>query len=75
MVSLAALLVLAIFALYPGPPNPTVNVSTAVRASTDHRVHVRELKRRANSSGNHRESDKSWPWRAAPPWSMTGLPG
>ena len=38
MVSLAALLVLAIFAVYPGPPpNPTVNISTAVRASTDHR--------------------------------------
>ena len=38
MVSLAALLVLAIFAVHPGPPpKPTVNVSAAVRASTDYR--------------------------------------
>jgi hypothetical protein len=51
MVLLAALLVLAIFAVYPGPPpSPTVNIPTAVRASTDHRMHARELKRRAEAT-------------------------
>ena len=36
MVSLAALLVLAIFAVYNGPvPNPTVHISKAVRMPSD----------------------------------------
>ena len=58
VILLAALLVLAIFAVYPGPPNPTVNVSAAVRPSTDHRVHVRELKRRAEATVTWRRLER-----------------